>query len=121
MEISPIVRLHAFVTVEGSDWEVFKQMVAATKLIVKGEGPEHVLTHECYYQPDSYDCLIIEAYKDEHAFLNHLELIKPLSERYTVRWKVNRLELCGPFSESTVNIWRNAGIEVAFFETSLPN
>jgi hypothetical protein len=98
-----IVRLHAFATVDSEDWEAFTQMVAETKIIVQSEGAENVLTHECYYEPDGFNCLIVEAYANEKAFLNHLELITPLSEKYKVNWKINRIELCGPFSEQTVN------------------
>jgi len=101
-----IVRLHAFATVDSKDWEAFMQMVAETKVIVHSEGPENVLTHECYYQTGSFNCLIVEAYANEEIFLSHLQQVTPLSEKYGVNWKINRIELCGPFSEQTVNALR---------------
>lgn len=97
-----IVRLNAAATVNPGDWEVFKQMVKETKEIVASEGPEQVLTHECYYDPEAFRCLIVEAYATEAAFLNHLEMIKPLSEKYKVDWKIDRLELLGPFQNDVV-------------------
>ncbi|MVM33857.1 hypothetical protein GO755_27725 [Spirosoma sp. HMF4905] len=102
MSNQSIVRLHAQVTISPTDWERFTQMVNEVKKIVQQEGSENVLTHVTYHQADSYECLIIEAYKDEAAFLSHLEAIKPLSEKYTVDWTVNRMELSGSYSESTV-------------------
>ncbi|MDT3402358.1 hypothetical protein [Mucilaginibacter terrae] len=98
MSNQSIVRLNAAATVNPNDWEVFKQMVLETREIVANEGPEKVLTHECYYDPETFQCLIVEAYVNESAFLAHLELIKPLSEKYKVDWKIDRLELLGAYS-----------------------
>lgn len=104
---SSIIRLHAFVTVNSKDWEVFKEMVAEVKAIVKSEEAK-VLTHETYRQQGTFDCLIVEAYENEAALLEHLELISPLSEKYKIDWKVNRLELCGNYSEEVVAVWKEA-------------
>ncbi|KAA6437065.1 hypothetical protein FEM33_20325 [Dyadobacter flavalbus] len=113
MSNQSIVRLHAKASVNPNDWETFKQMVSATKIIVAKEGPEAVLLHECYYDLETFECLIIEGYADEAAFLSHLELIKPLSSKYQVDWKIERLELLGPYSENVVAAMR-AGNEHAF-------
>jgi len=102
MSKQSIVRLHAKASVNPNDWETFKQMVSETKIIVEKEGPESVLLHECYYDPSTFECLIIEAYANEAAFLSHMELIKPLSARYKVDWKIDRLELLGPYSENVL-------------------
>lgn len=113
MSAKQIVRLHANVTVNSKDWEVFKQMVEEVKSIVKSEGGD-VLTHQTYYQPESFNCLIIEAYLNEAAFLNHLENIKPLSQKYKVDWKVNRMELSGAYSEDSVALMRDASKDADF-------
>ncbi|MBN8877678.1 MAG: hypothetical protein J0I32_09050 [Sphingobacteriales bacterium] len=102
MSVQSIVRLNAAATVNPRDWELFKQMVAETKAIVASEGPDHVLTHECYFNPETYQCLIVEAYASEESFLHHLEQIRPLSEKYQVDWKIDRLELLGPYSPNVV-------------------
>jgi quinol monooxygenase YgiN len=114
MSNKSIVRLHANVTVNGKDWEAFTQMVAEVKTIVHSEGVENVLTHQTYHQSGSFNCLIIEAYKDEQTFLAHLENIKPLSEKYKVDWTVNRMELSGGYSEATVSAMRE-GLKAAEF------
>lgn len=114
MSKQSIVRLNAKILVNSEDWETFKQMVYETKNIVAKEWPESVLIHECYYDPASFECLITEAYANEAAFLNHLELIKPLSEKYGVDWKVDRLELLGPYSENVVAAMQQGLDEDAF-------
>ncbi|MFA6083791.1 hypothetical protein [Mucilaginibacter sp.] len=111
---SLIVRLNAAATVNPRDWEAFKQMVTETKVIVAGEGPGKVLTHECYYDPEIFQCLIVEAYANEQAFLAHLELIRPLSEKYQVDWKLTRLELLGPYSAAVVAVMKQGGKDTAF-------
>lgn len=111
---SSIVRLHAFVTVNSKDWEIFKEMVAEVKAIVKSEGAK-VLTHETYHQQGTFDCLIVEAYENEAALLEHLKLIEPLSQKYKMDWKVNRLELCGHYSEEVVSMWQEATKQGEFF------
>lgn len=120
MDNKSIVRLQANVTINSKDWQTFKQKLAAVKIIVKSEGA-NVLTHETYYQSGSYNCLIIEAYKDEKEFLNHLENIKPLSEKYKVDWKVNRMELSGAYAEETINAMREASSsgEFLFYDNKL--
>ena len=120
MDYKSIVRLQASVTVNSKDWEAFKQKLTAVKIIVQSEGV-NVLTHETYCQSGGFNCMIIEGYVNEKAFLNHLENIKPLDEKYKVDWKVNRLELSGAFSEQTVNEFRkaNKGIEFAFYGDSI--
>lgn len=45
---------------------------------------------------------------NEAALLEHLELISPLSQKYKIDWKVNRLELCGNYSEEVVTVWKVA-------------
>lgn len=109
-----IVRLHAHVTVNEKDWAVFKQMVAEVNVIVANEGTENVLTHVTYHQSGSFNCLIDEVYANESAFLNHLENIKPLSEKYKVDWKINRLELSGAYSEQTIRLLTEANKENGF-------
>ncbi|RIV18624.1 hypothetical protein DYU11_26980 [Fibrisoma montanum] len=113
MSKQSIVRVHAQASVNPNDWETFKQMVAETKIIVEKEGPESVLLHECYYDPATFECLIIEAYANEAAFLGHLELIKPLSAKYKVDWKIDHLTLLGPYSDNVVAAMR-ASSEPAF-------
>ncbi|MCF0065537.1 hypothetical protein MUK70_10670 [Dyadobacter chenwenxiniae] len=108
MSSESIVRLHARATVKASDWQTFKQMVAETREVVKKEGPESVLTHECYFDPATFECLIIEAYASEAALLTHLEMIKPVSEKYKVDWKINRLELFGGYSKDLIDVMRQA-------------
>jgi hypothetical protein len=115
MSKQSIVRLNARVSVNANDWETFKQMVSETKTIVEKQGPESVLVHECYFDPASFECLITEAYASEASFLNHLELIKPLSEKYKVSWQINRLELLGPYSHSVTAAMRQGIDENAFF------
>ncbi|TLV03811.1 hypothetical protein [Dyadobacter luticola] len=122
MSKQSIVRLNAKVSVNPKDWDTFRQMVSETKSIVESEGPDSVLLHECYFEPATFQCLIIEAYTNEAAFLNHLELIKPLSASYKADWKIDRLELLGPFSENVVAAMRQGRSENAFFyyPASLP-
>ena len=115
MSKQSIVRLNAKVSVDATEWETFRQMVSETKTIVKSEGPDSVLTHECYFDPTNFECLITEAYASEASFLNHLELIKPLSEKYKVSWKINRLELLGPYSQNVTAAMRQGIDENAFF------
>ncbi len=121
MSSRSIVRLHANVTVNGQDWEAFTQLVDEVKSIVQQEGPENVLTHATYQQAGSFTCLIIEAYKDEQAFLTHLEAIKPLSEKYTVDWQIHRLELSGAFSQTTASLMKtgNKGSDFVFYDNQL--
>jgi quinol monooxygenase YgiN len=116
-----IIRLHASVTVNGDDWEAFTQLVDEVKNIVQQEGSENVLTHATYQQADSFNCLIIEAYKDEQAFLTHLEKIKSLSEKYTVDWQINRLELSGAYSQTTATLMKegNKGGKFIFYSNQL--
>lgn len=102
MTTQTIVRLNAAATVNPRDWEIFKQMAAATKAIVATEGTDQVLTHGCYYDPETFRCLIVEAYISETAFLHHLILIRQLSDQYQVDWKIDRLELLGPYSSNVV-------------------
>lgn len=116
MLANSIVRLNASAVVNSNDWEEFKMMVSETKSIVEREEAAQVLTHECYYDPETFNCLIVEAYADENAFLKHLELIKPLSEKYSVDWKLTRLELLGAFSENVVEAMRaTENIEFFYF------
>jgi hypothetical protein len=119
MSDKSIVRLHAYATVMGEDWDVFIQMVAAVGKIVQKEGPETVLTHKTYQKSGSYDCQIVEIYKDEQAFLNHLENIKPVSEKFKLNWKISRIELSGAYSPETVNLLKEADreCEVIFYDT----
>jgi hypothetical protein len=116
-----IVRLQASVTINSEDWNSFLQMVTEVQSIVKLEGKENTLTHQTYQQSESFNCLIVEAYKNEQAFLQHLENIKYLSDKYKVDWKVNRLELSGPYSLATVNAMREGSrsIEFAFYENNI--
>ena len=102
MSHQSIVRLNAYATVNARDWELVKKMVSETKAIVEVEGPKLVLTHECYYDPKTFQCLLVEAFANEEALLNHLQLIKPLSEKYKVDWTVHRLELLGPYSDALI-------------------
>ncbi|SEI53118.1 hypothetical protein SAMN05216327_102266 [Dyadobacter sp. SG02] len=97
-----IVRIVAQATVEPSDWDAFRAMVRETKEIVAREGHERVLTHACYCDPATFQCLIVEAYANEAALLAHLQLIQPLSEKYRVNWQINRLDLLGPYSNETL-------------------
>jgi hypothetical protein len=113
-EKSLIVRLNAAATVNPRDWEAFKQMVAETKIIVAREGTARVLTHECYYDPETFECLIVEAYVNEQAFLTHLELIKPLSEKHQVDWKLTRLEILGKYSPGVVEAMKQESGDTGF-------
>jgi hypothetical protein len=115
MSNQSIVRLNATATVNSRDWEGFKQMVAETKIIVAREGEARVLTHECYYDPETFECLIVEAYANEQALLAHLELIKPLLDKYKVDWKMTRLELLGPYSQGLVEVMKQGSVDTAFF------
>jgi quinol monooxygenase YgiN len=103
-----IVMLHAKATVNARDWQAFKEMVAETREVVKKEGPQSVLTHECYYNPITFECLIIEAYASEAALLTHLEMIKPVSEKFNVDWKITRLELFGKYSKDLIGVMQQA-------------
>jgi hypothetical protein len=109
MSAESIVRLVADVTVDQADWETFKLMVADLKHIVAEEG-DQVLIHECYYDAETYRCLILEAYVNEQAFLNHLELIKPLSDKYTVNRKTETLDLLGTYSAGLVDAVKNLSV-----------
>jgi hypothetical protein len=115
MSYQSVVRIIANATVNARDWEVFKEMVAETKVIVEKEGPDQVLLHECYFNPGSFNCLIIEAYSNEKAFLNHIELITPLSEKYKVDWNINRLELLGPYSLNVIEAMKQRSMEFSHF------
>src|SRR5687768_1761218 len=116
MSNQSIVRIIASASINARDWEVFKQMVAETKVIVEKEGPDQVLLHECYFNPGSFNCLIMEAYANEKAFLNHIELITPLSEKYKVDWSINRLELLGPFSPNVIEAMKKRSTEFFHFD-----
>jgi hypothetical protein len=115
-----IVRLQASATVNPRDWDTFSAMLAATKKIVAQQGNK-VLVHECYNQSGSTSCLIVEAYIDEQAFLDHLELIRPLSAAYKVDWSISQLQLMGAFSQATVDSITSAsvGTEVIFYREQL--
>lgn len=114
MPDSTIVRLHAHAEVNPKDWNVFQQMLLEVGSIVQMEGKENVIMQQTYHKTKSYDCLIIEAYKNEEAFLSHLEQIKPLSGKFKFDWKIKRLELSGAFSQATVNALRETNVESEF-------
>lgn len=121
MSINLRVLIHASVTVNPNDWPTFQDMVTDVKVIVAKEGKDKVIMHETYYQSESNNCLIIEEYKDEAAFLNHLELIRPLSDKYKIDWKITQLYLSGGFSTITVNAMKDANRQalVSFYNKKL--
>lgn len=120
MSDQSIVRLHVQVTVNPEDWTRFKSMLAEVAKIVEEEGPENVLIHQTYQQEGHLNCLIIEAYKNEQVFLNHLEKIKLVQEQFKVNWKVNRIELSGAYSQETVGLLRAGDHEKEFFFYGIP-
>ncbi len=103
-----IIRLHASVSIKPDNWDKFQQMVSEVKYIVASEEVGNVLTHETYYQENSFDCLIVEAYANENAFLEHLQKIQPLMNKYNINWNVNRMELFGLLSSETVSILKES-------------
>ena len=84
------------------------------KIVVAEEGSEKVITHEIYYQENTFACLMIEAYRNEQALLEHLQLASPVRENFKVNWKVNRLDLIGDCSPETVNLWKQVSENGAF-------
>ncbi|KRB58082.1 antibiotic biosynthesis monooxygenase [Flavobacterium sp. Root186] len=114
MSFLSTIRLHASVSIKPENWDKFQQMVSKVKNIVASEEPGNVLTHETYYHENSFDCLIVEAYANENAFLEHLKKIQPLMNQYTINWNVNRMELCGLLSAETVSILKESVKEGEF-------
>lgn len=121
MSYQSILRLHVNATVNPSDWESFKQMISENQLIVAKEESGLVLTYECYYNPQTFECLLIETFASEEALLGHVLLIGPASQKYKIDWTIHRLELSGPFSEKMIKALTDGrSIEtVSHFEASL--
>jgi hypothetical protein len=109
-----IIRVHASITIMPDSWDDFQQMVSEVKSVVALEKPGNVITHETYYHEGSFDCLIVEAYASEDAFLKHLEKTQPLIRKYAINWTVNRMELCGLLSAKTVMVLKESAKEVEF-------
>jgi len=120
MKTSSVVRLHALVSIQPEDWEIFLQQLSETKLIVQQEGDD-VLTHSCYQQSGTHQCLIVEAYTSEKVFLSHLELARNIAERYPARMTFHRLELAGLYSSETIKLLKAADpkCEVIYFNNHL--
>ena len=120
MKTSSVVRLHALVSILPEDWENFEIQLAETKRIVQAEGDD-VLTHACYLQSGTYECLIVEEYANEKAFLNHLSIIGTVAKQYPVKMTFQRVELAGPYSAQTVMLLKEniRGCDVKHFNIDL--
>ncbi|TCC93628.1 hypothetical protein EZ428_02335 [Pedobacter frigiditerrae] len=106
MENENLIKITAVIKIDPAERRHFENMTNELKKIVAGEGSSKVLAYDCYFKdPSSDEGLIIEAYSDEAAFLNHLNLIQPVSAQYNISIDVLDFSIAGQLSNATVQMF----------------
>lgn len=106
MENENLIRITATIKIDPAERRNFENMVNDLKKIVAAEGSSKVPVYDCYFKDQgSGEGLIIEAYADEAAFLNHLNLIQPVSAQYNILMDVLDFSIAGRLSDATVQMF----------------
>ena len=106
MENKNFIKVIAIIKIDPAQRQNFENMMGDLKKVVAGEGKDKVLTYDCYFKDqDSGEGLIIETYSDETAFLNHLELIKPVSAQYNISMDVLNLSIAGRLPNAVLQLF----------------
>lgn len=104
-----LIRITATIKIDPAERRHFENMVNDLKKVVAAEGSSKVPVYDCYFKDQgSGEGLIIEAYADEAAFLNHLNLIQPVSARYNIFMDVLSFNIAGRLSDATFQLFAAA-------------
>ena len=109
MKNADLIRITATIKIDLDQRQHFENMTNDLKKVVTAEGSSKVLVYDCYFKDQSSgEGLIIEAYSDEAAFLNHLNLIQPVSARYNIPMDILSFNIAGRLSDATVQLFAAA-------------